>query len=107
MRVRDRNVLNNNWLAYFANLLHERGHEVVIACDTYGKLGVSAPGHELEPGVRLANVNGKTSSPLQNFWRRIRCKALPSWHLFDRLIKAEKPDFTRLFRNYSVNHFFF
>lgn len=92
MLVRDRNVLNNNWLAYFANLLHERGHEVVIACDTYGKLGVSAPGHELEPGVRLANVNGKTSSPLQNFWRRIRCKALPSWHLFDRLIKAEKPD---------------
>ena len=70
MLVRDRNVLNNNWLAYFANLLHERGHEVVIACDTYGKLGVSAPGHELEPGVRLANVNGKTSSPLQNFWRR-------------------------------------
>lgn len=59
MLVRDRNVLNNNWLAYFANLLHERGHEVVIACDTYGKLGVSAPGHELEPGVRLANVNGK------------------------------------------------
>ena len=52
MLVRDRNVLNNNWLAYFANLLHERGHEVVIACDTYGKLGVSAPGHELEPGVR-------------------------------------------------------
>lgn len=51
MLVRDRNVLNNNWLAYFANLLHERGHEVVIACDTYGKLGVSAPGHELEPGV--------------------------------------------------------
>lgn len=92
MLVRDRNVLNNNWLAYFANLLHERGHEVVIACDTYGKLGVSAPGHELEPGVSLANVNGKTSSPLQNFWRRIRCKVLPSWHLFDRLIKAEKPD---------------
>ena len=38
--VRDRNVLNTNWLVFYANLLAERGHDVVIACDTYGKLGV-------------------------------------------------------------------
>ena len=43
MLVRDRNILNNNWLSYLANLFYERGHEVVIACDTYKKLGVSAP----------------------------------------------------------------
>lgn len=92
MLVRDRNVLNTNWLAYFANLLHQRGHEVVIACDTYGKLGVSAPGYELQKGIRLANVNGKTSSPLLNLWHKIRCKTLPSWRLFNRLIKKEQPD---------------
>ncbi len=92
MLVRDRNVLNTNWLVYFANLLQERGHEVVIACDTYGKLGVSAPGYELNGGIRIANVNGKTDSLLCNLWHRIRCKALPSWGLFDKLIKSENPD---------------
>ena len=92
MLVRDRNVLNTNWLAYLANLLHKRGHEVVIACDTYTKLGVSAPGYELEEGVRVANVNGKTASPLCNLWHKVRCKLLPSWGLFNRLIEKEKPD---------------
>ena len=92
MLVRDRNVLNTNWLAYLANLLHKRGHEVVIACDTYTKLGVSAPGYELEDGVRVANVNGKTASPLCNLWHKVRCKLLPSWGLFNRLIEKEKPD---------------
>lgn len=59
MLVRDRNVLNNNWLAYFANLLHERGHEVVIACDTYGKLGVSAPGQNWSRGLALPMSTAK------------------------------------------------
>lgn len=45
--VRDRNVLNTNWLVFYANLLAERGHDVVIACDTYGKLGVLAEGNKL------------------------------------------------------------
>ena len=44
--VRDRNVLNTNWLVFYANLLAERGHDVVIACDTYGKLGVLAEGNK-------------------------------------------------------------
>ena len=47
MLVRDRNVLNTNWLVYYANLLAERGHEVVIACDTYSKLGNLAPSFSL------------------------------------------------------------
>lgn len=92
MLVRDRNVLNTNWLAYLANLFAERGHEVVIACNTYSKLGVSAPGYELDNCVRIANVNGKTPSKLKNMWRRFRCKALPAWHLFNQLINEEKPD---------------
>ncbi len=92
MLVRDRNVLNNNWLAYFANLLQMRGHEVVIACDTYDKLGEPAPGFELNDGIRIANVNGKTDSPVCNLWHKIRCKVLPSWSLFNKLIKSEKPD---------------
>lgn len=91
MLVRDRNVLNNNWLAYLANLFYERGHEVVIACDTYKKLGVSAPGYELNPKVRIANVNGKTSSVLVNLWHKLR-SPFPSWFLFDKLIKKEQPD---------------
>ena len=91
MLVRDRNILNNNWLSYLANLFYERGHEVVIACDTYKKLGVSAPGYELNPAVKIANVNGKTDSALVNFWHKIR-SPFPSWFLFDKLIKKEKPD---------------
>ena len=91
MLVRDRNVLNNNWLAYLANLFYERGHEVVIACDTYNKLGVSAPEYKLNPAVKIANVNGKTNSVLTNLWHKIR-SPFPSWFLFDELIKKEQPD---------------
>ena len=91
MLVRDRNVLNNNWLAYLANLFYERGHEVVIACDTYNKLGVSAPEYKLNPAVKIANVNGKTSSALINIVHKVR-SIFPSWYLFDKLIKKEKPD---------------
>ncbi len=91
MLVRDRNVLNNNWLSYLANLFYERGHEVVIACDTYNKLGTSAPGYELNPAVKIANVNAKTSSPLTNLIHRLR-SCFPSWFLFNKLIKKENPD---------------
>ena len=91
MLVRDRNILNNNWLSYLANLFYERGHEVVIACDTYKKLGVSAPGYELNPAVKIANVNGKTTSAITNLVHKVR-SLFPSWFLFDKLIKAEKPD---------------
>ncbi len=91
MLVRDRNILNNNWLSYLANLFYERGHEVVIACDTYKKLGVSAPGYELNPAVKIANVNGKTTSAITNLMHKVR-SLFPSWFLFDKLIKAEKPD---------------
>lgn len=92
MLVRDRNVLNTNWLIYFANLLVERGHEIVIACDTYGKLGKSAPGFILNKKVRVINLNGKTDSAIVNIYRKIRGKLLPSWRRFDALIKQEKPD---------------
>ena len=92
MLVRDRNVLNNNWLIYFANLLQQNGHEVIIACDTYGKIGQNAPGHELNPAVKLINVNAPTTSKIQNLYRKVRGKILPSWFRFDKLIKAEKPD---------------
>ena len=91
MLVRDRNILNNNWLSYLANLFYERGHEVVIACDTYKKLGVSAPGYELNPAVKIANVNGKTSSVWVNLLHKLR-SPFPSWFLFDKLVKKEKPD---------------
>lgn len=92
MLVRDRNVLNTNWLIYFANLLVERGHEIIIACDTYRKLGKSAPGFILNKKVRLINLNGKTDSAIVNVYRKIRGKLLPSWRRFDALIKQEKPD---------------
>lgn len=91
MLVRDRNILNNNWMSYLANLFYERGHDVVIACDTYKKLGVSAPGYELNPKVRIANVNGKTSSAWVNLLHKLR-SPFPSWFLFDKLIKKEQPD---------------
>ena len=54
--VRDRNVLNTNWLVFYANLLAERGHDVVIACDTYGKLGVLAEGNKLNDHIKLVNL---------------------------------------------------
>ncbi|MBQ2886371.1 MAG: hypothetical protein IJE43_21835, partial [Alphaproteobacteria bacterium] len=69
MLVRDRNVLNTNWLIYFANLLADSGHEVVIACDTYSKLGELAPSYKLGDGVRVANLNGKTDNALVNAYR--------------------------------------
>ncbi len=92
MLVRDRNVLNTNWLVYLANLLSQQGHNVTIACDTYAKVGTPAPGNSLDPRVKIANLNAKTASPLNNLYRKVRGKLLPSWFRFDKLIKAEKPD---------------
>ncbi len=92
MLVRDRNVLNTNWLAYFANLLVDAGHEVIIACDTYSKLGKSAPGFELDERVRVINLNAPTQSTVANIYRQIRGKLLPSWFRFNKLIKNEQPD---------------
>lgn len=67
--VRDRNVLNTNWLVFYANLLAERGHDVVIACDTYGKLGVLAEGNKLNDHIKLVNLNAKTTSWVKNIYR--------------------------------------
>ncbi len=91
--VRDRNVLNTNWLVYYANLLSGRGHEVVLACDTYAKLGSLAVGTSLDRKVKLVNLNGKTKNPLVNLYRKIRGKLFPTSALrFKKLIKKEKPD---------------
>ena len=77
MLVRDRNVLNTNWLVYLANLFVEQGHEVVIACDTYSKLGVSGVGYDINPKVKICNLNGKTKNAVINVYRFIRGKILP------------------------------
>jgi len=92
MLVRDRNVLNTNWLVYLANLFIEQGHEVVIACDTYSKLGVCGVGYEINPKVKVCNLNGKTKNAVVNVYRFIRGKIFPSWLRFNHLIKAENPD---------------
>lgn len=92
MLVRDRNVLNNNWLLFFAELLHQNGHEVQIACDTYDKLGAVAPGHEPSHAIRITNLNPHTSSSVVNLWHKFRGKILPSYPRFKKLIKTEKPD---------------
>ncbi|MDD4556919.1 MAG: glycosyltransferase [Alphaproteobacteria bacterium] len=90
--VRDRNVLNTNWLVFYANLLAERNHEVVIACDTYSKLGTLATGTSLDKSIKLVNLNEKTKNPLINFYRKLRGKIFPSSFRFKKLIKQEKPD---------------
>ena len=92
MMVRDRNVLNTNWVVYLANLFVERGHEVIIACDTYSKLGKTGVGYDLNSKVRVVNLNGKTNCPITNLYRIIRGKILPSYFRFNKLIETEKPD---------------
>ena len=58
MMIRDRNVLNINWVVYLANLLAMRGHEVIIGCDTYSKLGKTGTGYDLDPRVKICNLRG-------------------------------------------------
>ena len=77
MLARDRNVLNTNWLIYFANLLAERGNDVLIACDTYSKLGTLAPTYTLHPNVRVCNLSGKDNNKLIDFYHRFRAKLIP------------------------------
>lgn len=90
--VRDRNVLNTNWLVFYANLLAERGHDVVIACDTYGKLGVLAEGNKLNDYIKLVNLNAKTTSWVKNIYRKIRGKLFLRCFRFKKLIEKERPD---------------
>ena len=90
--VRDRNVLNTNWLVFYANLPAERGHDVVIACDTYGKLGVLAEGNKLNDHIKLVNLNAKTTSWVKNIYRKIRGKLFPRCFRFKKLIEKERPD---------------
>lgn len=92
MLVRDRNVLNTNWLIYFANLLAQSGHQVIIACDTYSKMGELASGYSLEKDVSVINLNQKTTSKIKNIYRKIRGKIIPPYFRFKKLIKQEKPD---------------
>ena len=92
MMVRDRNVLNTNWVVYLANLFVQRGHEVVIACDTYSKIGKTGVGYDLDARVRVVNLNEKTTNPICNIYRLIRGKLFPAWFRFSKLIKKEKPD---------------
>ncbi|MBR5599105.1 MAG: glycosyltransferase [Alphaproteobacteria bacterium] len=92
MLARDRNVLNTNWLIYFANLLAERGHDVIIACDTYSKLGNMAPKYSLHKKVRVCNLSGKDENKLINLYHKVRAKLIPPYFRFNKLIKKEKPD---------------
>ncbi len=108
MLVRDRNVLNTNWLIYLANLFVTDGYEVVIACDTYSKLGKNGVGYELDKRVRVVNLSGKTDNVLVNVYHCLRVKLVPAWFRFNRLIKAEKPDvIISYFPNdlYNITHF--
>lgn len=91
--VRDRNVLNTNWLVLYANALAARGYEIVIAADTYHKLGKLPKGGTLHPHIRVVNLNAPTKNRYVNLWRRIREK-LPfgSALRYNRLIRTEKPD---------------
>ena len=88
MLVRDRNVLNTNWLIYFANLLAKSGHNVTIACDTYSKIGELATGYSLEDGVKVINLNQKNNSKLQNIYRKIRGKLIPPYFRFKKLLRV-------------------
>ncbi len=92
MMVRDRNVLNTNWLVYLANLFAQKGYEVVIACDTYSKLGKTGIGFDLNNKVKVVNLNGKTKNPFINAYRFLRGKLGVPYFRFNKLIKAEKPD---------------
>ena len=92
MMVRDRNVLNTNWVVYLANLFASRGHEVVIACDTYAKLGKLGDEYTLDETIRVVNLNSKTKNPLINLYRLLRGKLLVPYLRFNKLIKNEKPD---------------
>ena len=64
MMVRDRNVLNTNWVVYLANLFAQKGYEVVIACDTYNKIGKTGVGYDLDNRVKVVNLNAKTKNPI-------------------------------------------
>ena len=92
MLVRDRNVLNTNWLIYFANLLALRNHEVIIACDTYSKLGKLAPSFSLHRNVRVCNLSGKNDNKVIDIYHKIRAKLVLPYFRFNKLIKKEKPD---------------
>ena len=92
MMVRDRNVLNTNWVVYLANLFVEKGYDVVIACDTYSKIGKSGVGYDLDSKVRVVNLNAKTKNPIVNAYRFLRGKLGVPYFRFNRLIKKEKPD---------------
>ena len=108
MLVRDRNVLNTNWLVYLANLFAADGYEVVIACDTYSKLGKYGVGYKLDDKVRVCNLSGKTDNVLVNAYHRMRAKLVPAWFRFNQLIKTENPDvIISYFPNdlYNITHF--
>ena len=92
MMIRDRNVLNINWVVYLANLLAMRGHEVIIGCDTYSKLGKTGTGYDLDPRVKICNLSAKTNSKLKNIFIAMRNKVIPPYFRFKKLIKKEKPD---------------
>ena len=92
MMVRDRNVLNTNWVVYLANLFVSRGHDVIIACDTFSKLGKTGVGYDLDERVRIENLNKKTKNPLVNMYRILREILSFPYLRFKKLIKKEKPD---------------
>ena len=92
MMVRDRNVLNTNWVVYLANLFISRGHEVVIACDTYSKLGKTGVGYDIDPKVRICNLSAKTNNKIKNIFIAVRNKIIPPYFRFNKLIEAEQPD---------------
>ena len=84
MMVRDRNVLNTNWLVYLANLFASCNHNVIIACDTYSKLGKTGVGYDLDKRIRVINLNGKTKNPLINIYRFLRGKLFVPYFRFNK-----------------------
>lgn len=91
MFIRNRNVLNTKWLVQYINALQETrpDYEISVVCDTYKKVG-----NELtfNPKVKLINLSGKTNNPLINLYHKFRCKLIPAFFRYKKLIKQQKPD---------------
>ncbi len=90
MFIRNRNVLNTKWLVHFVNALAQNPEfEVSVVCDTYKKVGT---GLEFVPQVNFINLSGKTDNKLTSAYNRFRCKAVPPYFRYKKIIEQIKPD---------------
>lgn len=103
---RDRNILSMKLVVQFANLLSQKGFEVIILGDTYNKVGKDAVG--LSANVQLINLNAPTKNVINNVYRKVREKILLPYFRYNKAIKNIKPDvIVSFFPNdlYRITHF--